>query len=365
MPKNISTKILPFLSKYVGILVIIILFSAGYMIWLNWPSLTLLSLNWQRDISAELSELLYEARENSLTAGISLMSLSFIYGVLHSLGPGHGKFIVSTYVATHPTKVKTSLMLTVISALLQAVVAIILVSTLLFIFDLSMREVNSNANHFITVSFYSVVILGLVIVWRNLRSIWKLFTSAPKSEVKNETKSIVKNNNKNNIAFSINKITPLNTSKVNKVSTHVHDDACGCGHKHFVEADLINKASSVKEYLAIILSIGLRPCTGAVMVLLFSNVLGVYWLGMLSAFVMAIGTALTASTIAIMTITGKKIIQHYITLGKALESKSSEYSSVQKRALIGPSIQLVGGILLMLMGVLLLSSQPIGMSPIF
>ena len=360
MRENVKNKALSASAKYVGIFIIALFLVLGYFIWKSWPSLILLSMNWQRDISAELSELLYDARENSLAAGLSLMSLSFVYGVLHSLGPGHGKFIVSTYVATHPTKVKASLMLTIVSALLQAVVAIILVSTLLFIFDFSMREVNSNANYFITVSFYSVVILGLVIVWRNLRSIWKLFVSNPKIEIKNETKNIVKNNN--NIAFSINKITPLNT---NKATPHIHDDACGCGHKHFVEADLINNASSLKEYIAIILSIGLRPCTGAIMVLLFSNVLDVYWLGMLSAFVMAIGTALTASTIAIMTITGKKIIQHYVNLGNTFEPKSNNHSSVQKRMLIGPSIQLVGGVLLMLMGVILLSSQPIGMSPIF
>lgn len=358
MRKNVQNKTQSTSAKYVGIFILALFLVIGYFIWKSWPSLILLSMNWQRDISAELSELLYDARENSLAAGLSLMSLSFVYGVLHSLGPGHGKFIVSTYVATHPTKVKASLMLTIVSALLQAVVAIILVSTLLFIFDLSMREVNSNANYFITVSFYSVVILGLVIVWRNLRAIWKLFTLKQKIE----THDGVENNIKNNVAFSINKITPLHT---NKVTTHTHHDACGCGHKHFVEADLINKASSLKEYIAIILSIGLRPCTGAIMVLLFANVLNVYWLGMLSAFVMAIGTALTASTIAIMTITGKKIIQHYVNLGKTFEPKSNNHSSVQKRMLIGPSIQLVGGVLLMLMGVILLSSQPIGMSPIF
>ena len=221
-----------------------------------------------------------------------------------------------------------------------------------------------------------MLILGLVIVWRNLRSIWKLFRAKQKNDISNKkinnkiisnkTNSAVQNNSKSNIAFSINKITPLNTNNVNKTATHVHNgDDCGCGHKHFVEADLINKASSLKEYIAIILSIGLRPCTGAVMVLLFSNVLGVYWLGMLSAFVMAIGTALTASTIAIMTITGKKIIQHYINLGKALEPKSNTHASVQKRALISPLIQLIGGGLLMLMGAILLSSQPVGMSPIF
>ena len=345
-------------AKYAGLGIVAISLIAGYFIWHNWSSLIISSMQWQREVSAQLSELLYEARENSIAAGLSLVGLSFTYGILHSLGPGHGKFIVSTYVATHPTKVKTSLVLTVISALLQAVVAIILVSILVFIFDSSMREVNTKANYFITFSFYSIVILGSVIVWRNLRSIWNLSHIKRPVFTKNETG----HSGKSLIAFQQHYNGQAEHSTNNQ---HVHTDSCGCGHKHFVEADAINSASSLKEYVGIILSIGLRPCTGAIMVLLFANMLNIYWLGMLSAFVMAIGTALTASTIAIMTITGKKIIKHYIAENKQSESKNIYNLSFKKRVLISPLLQLVGGALLILMGTVLAVSQPVGMSPIF
>lgn len=88
----------------------------AYQLWSMWPSLVISSIQWQREVNSELADLLYEAKSNPWGAGSYLIGFSFIYGMLHSLGPGHGKVIVSTYLATHPTKAKASLVLTVVSA---------------------------------------------------------------------------------------------------------------------------------------------------------------------------------------------------------------------------------------------------------
>jgi nickel/cobalt exporter len=162
-------------SKYALFIVTALFLGGVFFIWQAWPLLIMSSMQWQKGINNELSNLLYEAQNHLVTAGSSLILLSFIYGILHSLGPGHGKLIVSTYVATHPTKIKISLMLTVLSALLQAVVAITLVSVLLTVFNSSMREVNGEANRLISWSFYLVIILGIFIVWRNARVLLKTF----------------------------------------------------------------------------------------------------------------------------------------------------------------------------------------------
>ncbi|WP_413693312.1 nickel/cobalt transporter [Psychromonas sp. KJ10-2] len=324
----------------------LIFISAGYAIWQAWPSLIITSMQWQKGINEQIIELLYSAQTQLLASGISLVSLAFIYGILHSLGPGHGKLIVTTYLATHPTKVKISLVLTILSALLQAIVAIVVVSVLLMLFNSTMREVNNEANNLITLSFYSVVILGLIVIWRNAKSLIQSFYSRP-------------------TPIKINTIKPIMAPVGNKnqPTTHVHnhgpDNVCGCGHVHFAGAAEINKASSLKEYLAIIFSVGLRPCTGAIMVLLFSNTLGLYWLGIVSAFFMSIGTALTTSSIAVMTTLGTKLIQGYLTVGNKTNkpSKSGQH--------IKTFIKLTGGILIVLTGMILLQSQPVGMSPIF
>lgn len=315
----------------------VIFLSVGYAIWQAWPALIMASMHWQKEINEQIIELLYSAQTQLLASGFSLISVAFIYGVLHSLGPGHGKLIVTTYLATHPTKVKISLILTVLSALLQAIVAIVVVSILLLLFNSTMREVNNEANHFISLSFYSVVILGSIVIWRNMKTLFKEFYSRP-------------------FTIKITAIKPITNS-----IKHSHNNMCGCGHVHFAGAEDINKASSFKEYLAIIFSVGLRPCTGAIMVLLFSNTLGLYWLGIISALFMSVGTALTTSSIAIMTTIGTKLVQGYLNNG----DKNNIHFKSKRRKNINTLVKLTGGILLVLMGVILLKSQPVGMSAVF
>ena len=322
-----------------------IFLSAGYAIWQVWPTLIMASMQWQKDINEQIIALLYSAQNELVSSGTSLILLAFIYGVLHSLGPGHGKLIVTTYLATHPTKFKISLILTILSALLQALVAIIVVSVLLMIFNSTMREVNNEANHLVSISFYSVVILGLIIIFRNLKTLLKKQSSRPSPMKITAIKPI------------FNKIK-YNHSKGNATVTGIaQDNSCGCGHVHFVGAEEINKASSLKEYLAIIFSVGLRPCTGAIMVLLFSNMLDLYWLGVISALFMSVGTALTTSIIAVMTTLSTKIVQGY------LSNNNTQFNN--KRRNLKIYIKILGGILLVLTGLLLLQSQPVGMSPVF
>lgn len=311
----------------IAFLIIGVITGAGIILWQIWPKLLLASMHWQKDINNQISDLLFDAQSNLLAAGISLTALSFIYGLLHSLGPGHGKMIVSTYVATHPTKVKISLMLTVISSLLQAVVAIALVSILIMFFHSTMREVNSEATRFISLSFCGVILLGVIIIYRNIKPIIKILFTKKKP-------------------FKIKKLTAKRTDNV---------CSCSCGHVHFASADDINKASSFKEYLAVIFSVGLRPCTGAILVLLFANMANIYWLGILSAFVMSLGTALTTSIIAIMTLTGKKLINYYL----------KGANDTRQHVLFYSIVKLLGGIILILLGALLLLSQQVAVSPIF
>ena len=88
-------------------------------------------------------------------------------------------------------------------------------------------------------------------------------------------------------------------------------------------------------------------------------------LGIVSVFVMSIGTALTTSIIAVMTIMGINLVKHYIEVNKPHHHIHVDETTSKKRQVIYILIKLAGGILLVLMGTVLLSSQPVGMSPIF
>ncbi len=303
-----------------GLLTVLSLFSiVGYTLWQAWPSLILSGMQWQRSLYNTLSELLFDAKTEPLSAGISLVSVSLLYGILHSLGPGHGKVIVSTYVATHPAKVTISLWITLLSALMQAIVAISLVSTLRFVYHTSMRDISAHADTFVTWSFYAVIALGIALITRSLRTLWRMQLT--------------------------NKAQDTNVPSMQT-----------CCHHH-ASADSVNQTTSKKEIVSIIASIGIRPCTGAIMVLLFSNMVDMYWLGIVSAIVMALGTAMTTSTLAMMTITGKKLAHYYI------KHNTTKPTSVLTD--LSPMVQALGGGALIILGMVMLQSQVPGMSSVF
>jgi len=329
------------LAKYSIVVFLALIMTAGYFIWQAWPTIIVNSMQWQKQINNELSELLYAAKNESLIAGISLLALSFLYGMLHSIGPGHGKLIVTTYIATQDAKVKLSLIITLVSSLMQALVAVVLVSVLLMLFDASMRDINHKAELLIPLSFYAAILLGIAIIWRNLVLMYRVIK---------QHKQTLQQPAATDSGLVIKRVTAINGE---------HHANCGCGHQHVVTPEKMNDASSFKEYLAIILSIGIRPCTGAIMVLLFANMLDIYWLGVVSAIVMALGTALTTSMIAIMTITGKQAVRRYLAVGKR---DNSTKNGLNIAKFIVP---IIGGLLLILLGILLLESRPVGMSPMF
>lgn len=276
----------------------------GYWLWQVWPSILLSAFRWQRENNAEISQLFYAIKAHKITAYLSLIWISFLYGAVHSIGPGHGKVIVTTFLATHPTKTKQALILTIGSAIMQAIVAITLVSVLLFIFDGSMRDVNNEVPTLINLSLCAVILLGASIVYKTAKQLWHTFQQQ-------------------------------------KLETHHHH----CDHEHLPSAESINQATSWRSYLGIIMSIGIRPCTGAIMVLLFSKVIGLYWIGVVSAFLMAVGTAITTSSIALLTISGKRIIRRYINAPQHHISLGQLY------------LQLIGGIVLIAFGAVLIKSS--------
>ncbi len=99
-----------------------------------------------------------------------------------------------------------------------------------------------------------------------------------------------------------------------------------------------------------IFSIGLRPCTGAILVLFFANLAGTFWLGVISALIMAVGTAITTSSIALLTVSGRKIVQHYL---------NSEFNGQY----IGLIFRGFAGLILIVMAIILYQQGGFGMSP--
>lgn len=246
----------------------LILSAAGlYALWHFWPQILLNSAAWQKTINQQLSGLLRQVAENPARAGWSLLSFSFVYGVLHALGPGHGKIVITTWLATHPSRLRSSLKLTFAASLLQGLVAIALVTVVLGVLQLPSRQLHMSSFWLEKGSYLLVGVLGLMLALRALKKLRQAL-SRPK----------------------FTSFTPQ----------HVHHENCGCGHQHLPTEQQLAAGEDWRARLTIVLSMGLRPCSGAIMVLLFSKVIGVFSWGVLSALAMAAGTSITISGLALL-----------------------------------------------------------------
>jgi ABC-type nickel/cobalt efflux system permease component RcnA len=286
--------------------------------WWFWPQLLWQSVSWQKALHQQMTGLLQRVAQQPQQAGMALIGFSLIYGILHALGPGHGKVVIATFLATHPTRLKTSLMLTLAAALVQGAVAVGLVTLMLIILQASSRQLHLSSFWLEKGSYLLVAGLGLWLCWRALRQLMRL----------------------RNGKMRIQQLRPLD---------HQHDEHCGCGHQHLPDNEQLMRATGWKTSLLVVLSMGLRPCSGAIMMLLFSRVIGVYGWGAIGALAMALGTALTVSVMALL-------VHGARTLAIRLNRRAAP-APWQRAAL--HSLALAGGLLLIAGGVMLwLSAQP-------
>lgn len=104
---------------------------------------------------------------------------------------------------------------------------------------------------------------------------------------------------------------------------HSHDDhgTCSeCGHSHVPDPKLLDGQFGIREAVAAVLSVGLRPCTGALIVLTFAFLNGLYFAGIVSVFAMAIGTGITVSFFASVAVGGKNLALRLSGTGQASAS---------------------------------------------
>lgn len=296
-------------------LVLFLLLMLGGGVWLfnAWPQVMLKSIVWQREVNQQMSALLQAVAANPARAGGSLLAFSFIYGVLHALGPGHGKVVIATWLATHPSKLREAIGLTLASSLLQGLVAIALVVILLLLLGLPARQLHLSSFWLEKGSYVLVGLLGAVLCWRALKKL-RLLLGKSMSRT----------------------FTPR----------HQHDAHCGCGHRHLPDPVQLGDGSGWRDRAVIVLSMGMRPCSGAIMVLLFSKVVGVFGWGVASALAMAAGTSITISSLALMVHSFRRLA----------EKMSKSKAPVMWRQIGWTTLAFAGGALLIAAAVVMWSS---------
>src|SRR5207344_316583 len=93
---------------------------------------------------------------------------------------------------------------------------------------------------------------------------------------------------------------------------HDHDDhASAWGHAHAPEPEELAGPGGWKRGFSAIFAVGLRPCSGAILVLVFALAQCLFWVGVVSTFVMGLGTAITVAAIATLAVAAKSFATHF------------------------------------------------------
>lgn len=278
----------------------------------------------QSDFYQQLTSAVREMKQNG-SAFWTLISLSFLYGVFHAAGPGHGKVVMSSYVLANRETAKRGAVLCLLSSLLQALVAIAVISVLAIVFNATSLVITEASRYLEVGSYLLVVMLGAYLFVKALRGMLR-----PKGATHEH-------------AHDHHHAHHGHTHDHADHDHHVHDENCGCGHAHAPSPELADQAQGgIKAAAAAILSVGLRPCTGALIVLVFALAQGLFWAGVLSALAMGLGTAITVTSLMFMAVATRRAT--LLVTGPNNRSAAFALSGIQ---LLGATaVFLLGGVLL-------------------
>jgi ABC-type nickel/cobalt efflux system permease component RcnA len=227
--------------------------------------------------------------QSPFAAALTLMLLSFGYGIFHAAGPGHGKAVISAWLLATENELRRGILIAFMSAVVQALTAIAIVSALLIFVTAVGTTARDVAGFLESASYALIALMGAYLVWTAFRP----DRHAEAGHAHNHHHD--------------------HDHHQEHGQHHPHGADCACGHAHVPEARQVKGEWLLGKALSLAFAVGIRPCSGALLVLIFANTLGFYWAGITSTFVMALGTAITVSVIAAIAVYSKKLA---LTLAK-------------------------------------------------
>ena len=273
----------------------------------------------QAEFYRQFSSLLRAAKADG-SAAWSLFGLSFLYGIFHAAGPGHGKAVISSYIVANNETWARGVVLSFASALLQALVAVAVVGLAAALLNATAATMGRAVNVIEIVSYSLIIVIGVRLLWVKGRAFLALLHTLHRPAAVGAA------------------VTPRPHDHAHHGHAHhdhdrghghdhghgqhhgeghahhhdhAHDDeASAWGHAHAPEPEELAGPGGWNRGLSAIVAVGLRPCSGAILVLVFALAQGLFWAGVASTFVMGIGTAITVAAIASIAVGARAWAQH-------------------------------------------------------
>ena len=242
-----------------------------------------------------------------------LVGLSFAYGVFHAAGPGHGKAVMASYLFANERALRRGLVLSLLAALLQGLVAIVLVGLLALVLHATAQRMKDAASLVESLSYAGIALLGAWLVWqKGFRFIKALLATAPPAPIAAEPLPLAFAAPTGGAAPTLRPFagcghdhpmgltcTPVGPSAL----PHVHGP--DCGHFHAPDPATLGEGFSWREAILTVAAAGSRPCSGAILVLVFGLAQGMLMAGVASVLAMSLGTAITTGAIASLAVLAK------------------------------------------------------------
>jgi ABC-type nickel/cobalt efflux system permease component RcnA len=246
---------------------------------------------------------------DSGSGAMALVGLSFAYGVFHAAGPGHGKAVISSWLIANDAQLKRGVILSFASSAMQAVSALVLVGAAFLVLRAIAISMTDAAWFLEMASYALIAAFGLHLLWRKLTG--KGHDHGGHAHGAQSHHHAHRHDHAHGHGHA--HMHPHGHDRDHGGHHHGHahaeGEACAtCGHAHApAPRDVGGSTLSMREAWGIILAVGLRPCSGAIVVLSFAFLNGLFAAGVVSVFAMALGTAITVSALAALAVHAKAL----------------------------------------------------------
>jgi nickel/cobalt exporter len=261
----------------------------------------------------------------------TLMGIAFAYGVFHAAGPGHGKAVISSYLLANDETWRRGVVLSFASALLQSLTAVLIVGIAAALLGATAKVMGDAARTIEIISYGLIILVGARLLWAKglgfIRSV---------RELRGQRRAHAGDASNHSAADHGHVAEDHDLEHADHHDhahahhhDHAHDhepDALPWGHAHGPEPQELGGPGGWKRGLSAIVAVGLRPCSGAIILLVFALSQGLFWAGAISTFVMGLGTGITVAAIAILAVGARAFLNRFA-------SDEVSYGSVLVRAM--------------------------------
>jgi nickel/cobalt transporter (NicO) family protein len=266
-----------------------------------------------REISATI-----RAAKSDGSAVWTLLAISFAYGIFHAAGPGHGKAVISSYLVANRETARRGIVLSFASALMQSLVAIVIVGICAWLLNATAKTM-CGAEKVIEIASYALIAaFGARLVWVKGGGLFRaLHLRRPALAMAGvHAGHDHGHDHHHHHAHEFHAHEHHDHAhhghdhhQHDHVDDphHVHDEHCG--HSHGPTPAELAGPGGWRRGLSAIFTVGIRPCSGAILVLVFALAQGLFWAGIAATFAMGIGTAITVAAIAIVAVSARGVAE--------------------------------------------------------